>query len=92
MRDRERERERQRQRQRHRQREKQAPCREPNMGLDSGSPGSPPQAAGGAKPLCHWGCPREGHCLKQCPEPSPRVDTSLWPFPECPPVRGSIKK
>ena len=32
MRDRERERE--RERQRHRQREKQAPCREPNVGLD----------------------------------------------------------
>uniref|UniRef100_A0A8C0KZU4 Integrin subunit beta 3 binding protein n=1 Tax=Canis lupus dingo TaxID=286419 RepID=A0A8C0KZU4_CANLU len=27
-------------RQRHRQREKQPPCREPNMGLDPGSPGS----------------------------------------------------
>ena len=29
-----------RQRGRDRQREKQAPCREPNMGLDPGSPGS----------------------------------------------------
>ena len=28
------------QRQRHRQREKQALCREPDMGLDSGTPGS----------------------------------------------------
>ena len=28
--------------QRHRQREKQAPCREPNMGLDPGAPGSGP--------------------------------------------------
>ena len=36
MRDRERERE----RQRHRQREKQAPCREPYVGLDPGSLGS----------------------------------------------------
>ena len=26
--------------QRHRQREKQAPCREPDMGLNPGSPGS----------------------------------------------------
>ena len=26
----------------HRQREKQAPCREPDMGLDPGSPGSRP--------------------------------------------------
>ena len=29
-------------RQRHRQREKQAPCREPNVGLDTGTPGSHP--------------------------------------------------
>ena len=38
MRDRERERE--RDRQRYRQREKQASHREPNVGLDSGTPGS----------------------------------------------------
>ena len=31
-----------RERQRHRQREKQAPCREPDLGLDPGSPGSHP--------------------------------------------------
>ena len=31
---------RERERQRHRQREKQAPCREPDMGFDPGSPGS----------------------------------------------------
>ena len=37
-----RERERERERQRHRQREKQVPCREPNVGLDPGSPGSGP--------------------------------------------------
>ena len=39
-------------RQRHRQREKQAPCREPDVGLDPGSPGScsgPKVAA-----LNHW--------------------------------------
>ena len=38
-----------------REREKQAPCREPNAGLDLGSPGSCPE--GGAKPLSHPGCP-----------------------------------
>ena len=32
----------QRERQRHRQREKWAPCREPDVGLDPGSPGSGP--------------------------------------------------
>ena len=36
------ERERERERQRHRQREKQAPCREPDVGLDPGSLGSGP--------------------------------------------------
>ena len=29
-----------RERQRHRRREKQAPCQEPNVGLDPGTPGS----------------------------------------------------
>ena len=43
MRDTEIERERERERgQRHRQREMQAPCREPDVGLDPGSPGSRP--------------------------------------------------
>ena len=32
-----------RERQRHRQREKQAPCREPDTGLDPWSPGSCPE-------------------------------------------------
>ena len=41
-RERERDRERERGRQRHRQREKLAPCREPDMGLDPGAPGSHP--------------------------------------------------
>ena len=35
-------RERERERQRHRQREKQAPCREPDVGLYPGTPGSYP--------------------------------------------------
>ena len=37
--------------QRHKQREKQAPCREPDMGLDPGSPGSCP---GLKAVLNHW--------------------------------------
>ena len=36
------ERHRERERERHRQREKQAPCREPDVGFDPGSPGSRP--------------------------------------------------
>ena len=51
MRDRERERE------THRQREKQAPCREPDAGLDPGAPGSCPAWKAGAKPLSHPGAP-----------------------------------
>ena len=43
-----RERERERKRQRHRQREKQAPCREPDVGLDPGSPGSGTEPKGKA--------------------------------------------
>ena len=39
--------------------EKQAPCREPDVGLDPGSPGSHPRLqAAGAKPLRHRGCPQ----------------------------------
>ena len=40
--ERERERESARERQRHRSREKQAPCWEPDVGLDPGTPGSRP--------------------------------------------------
>ena len=48
-----------RERHRHRQREKQAPCREPDVGLNPGSPGSHPGAEGSVKPLSHLGCPGE---------------------------------
>ena len=47
--------ERERERQRHRRREKQAPCWEPNAGLDPGTPGSHPGPKAGAKPLSHLG-------------------------------------
>ena len=50
---------RERERQRHtgREREKQAPCREPDVGLDPWSPGSRPGRKAGAKPLSHPGIP-----------------------------------
>ena len=48
---------RERERQRHRRREKQAPCREPDVGLDPGTPGSYPGPKAGAKPLSHPGIP-----------------------------------
>ena len=51
------ERERERERQRHRSREKQAPCQEPDVGLDPGIPGSCPGPKAGAKLLSHPGIP-----------------------------------
>ena len=43
------------QRQRHRQREKQAPCREPNVGLDPRTLGSRPGPKAEAQLLSHPG-------------------------------------
>ena len=43
--------------QRHRQREKQAPCREPDAGLDPGTPEPCPGPKADAKPLSHPGIP-----------------------------------
>ena len=40
-----------------REREKQAPCRELNMGVDPGSPGSCPGPKAGTKPLSYSGAP-----------------------------------
>ena len=45
--------ERERESQRHRKREKQAPCRESDVGLDPGTPGSHPGPKAGTKPLSH---------------------------------------
>ena len=46
-----------RERQRHMQREKQAPCGEPDMGLNSETPGSCPELKADAQPLSHLGIP-----------------------------------
>ena len=46
-------------RQRHRQREKQAPCGEPDAGLDPGTHGSRLEPKADAQPLSHPGVPRE---------------------------------
>ena len=48
----------QRERQRHRQREKQAPCREPHVGLNPRTPGSGPESKADAQPLSHPGVPK----------------------------------
>ena len=58
MRDRERETDRQTETERGREREKQAPCREPDVGLNPGTPGSLPGLKAGAQPLSHPGIPR----------------------------------
>ena len=46
-----------RERQRHRQREKQAPCKEPDGGLDPRTTGSHPEPKAGAQLLSHPGIP-----------------------------------
>ena len=48
-----------RERQRHRQREKQAPCRQPDAGLDPRTPESRPGPRAGAKLLSHPGAHRK---------------------------------
>ena len=50
-------REKERERQRLRRREKQAPCREPDAGLDPRTPGLRPGPKAGAKSLSHPGNP-----------------------------------
>ena len=51
-----------RERQRHRQREKQAPCREPDVGLNPKTPGSWPGLKAGTQPLSHPGIPQITFC------------------------------
>ena len=46
-----------RERQRHRRRDKQAPCREPDVGLDPKTPGSRPEPKADTHPLSHPGDP-----------------------------------
>ena len=53
----EREKERERERQKHRQREKQAPCRELDVGLNPGTPGSRPGPKADTKQLHHLSVP-----------------------------------
>ena len=53
-----------RERQRHRQREKQAPCKEPDVGLDPRTPGSCPGQKAGAKLLSHPGIPKDKLLIK----------------------------
>ena len=45
-------------RQRYRQREKQAPCGEPDVGLDPRTPGSQPEPEADVQPLSHPGAPK----------------------------------
>ena len=52
-------------RQRHRQRVKQAPCREPDAGLDPSSLRSHPKPKADAQPLNHPGIPNQKYSLKK---------------------------
>ena len=45
-------------RQRHRQREKQAPCKEPDVGVSPRTIGSRPEPKADTQPLSHPGIPR----------------------------------
>ena len=73
-------RERERERQRHRRRKKQAPRREPDVGLDSRTPGSHPGPKAGAKPLSHPGIPKvfRLNCLSL---PASQGSSSMPAFP-----------
>ena len=51
-----------RERQRHRQREKHVPCREPDMGLDPGSPGSHPELQAALNRCATWAAPLLHFC------------------------------
>ena len=53
-----------RKRQRHKQREKQAPCREPDVGLDPKTPGSHPGPKAEAQLLSHPGIPKSHILIK----------------------------
>ena len=75
-RERERETERERERERHRQREKQAPCREPHVGLDPRTPGSRPGPKAGTKLLSDPGIPGGTFSLK-----TPREGPAPWGSP-----------
>ena len=66
-----------RERKRHRRREKQAPCWEPNAGLDPGTPGSRPLPKAGAKPLSHPGIPATDHLLLQTSFPPSAIQKSI---------------
>ena len=70
-------RDRERERQSNRQREKQAPCREPNVGLDPGTPGSCPGLKAGTKPLSHPGIPLECLFIKLQDKVVPQIPLSI---------------
>ena len=55
-----------RERERGKDTEKEAPCGEPNMGLDPTTPGSHPGPKAGAKPLSHPGVPEIMFCYWYC--------------------------
>ena len=70
-----------RERQRHRRREKQAPCREPNVGLDPGTPGSHPGPKAGAQPLSHPGLPTWRHFDRVAAAAKKHTHTAAPPTP-----------
>ena len=71
---------RERERQRHRQREKQAPCWEPDMGPDPGTPGLRSRPKAGAKPLRHPGIPLNFTLIQNHPQKQAQnnVRPNIW--------------
>ena len=65
-----------RERERDRQREKQAPCREPDVGLDPRTPISGPGPKAGTKPLSHPGIPLTSQLIIQT-KPIPELEGAL---------------
>ena len=61
-------------RQRHRQREKQAPCKEPDVGLDPRTPGSHPELKADTQPLSNPSAPSI-ECFKALEK-----STKTWPL------------
>ena len=67
-----------RERQRHKQREKQAPCEEPDVGLNPKTLGSPPEAKANAQPLSHPGVPIPNFLTTMLSQHPAQGSWNLW--------------
>ena len=72
--------ERHREWQKHKQREKQAPCGEPNVGLDPRIPGSHHRPKADAQPLSHPGAPNSVFDFGVLAASEPHLPLSFCPM------------